>query len=104
MKKLILFLPLVLLLSSLSFGQSNDELHKKASDCFAKGDYECAEKHYMKMIKKEPDKIKLAGYYSDLGTCQRRIGKKDQALKSYDLAIENDPGLIIAYTNRATLN
>lgn len=41
-------LALALALTTLSFGQTYDELNEKANDCFDKGDYQCAEDIYIK--------------------------------------------------------
>ena len=93
-----------LLLTVTLNGQKTDELLKQAQDCANKGDYPCAIEATQKLIRKETDKHKIAVYYSNLGTFQRRIGKREDAIKSYDQAIKADPTIITAFTNRATLN
>ena len=101
--KSVIISTLLLLTVSLN-GQKNDELLKQAQDCANKSDYPCAIKATQKLIKKETDKHKIAIYYSNLGTFQRRLGKREDAIKSYDQAIKADPTLIMAFTNRATLS
>jgi tetratricopeptide (TPR) repeat protein len=101
--KTVIISGFLLLTASLN-GQKNDELLKQAQDCANNGDYTCAIEATQKLIRKETDKHKIAVYYSNLGTFQRRVGKKENAMKSYDQAIKADPSLIMAYTNRATLN
>ncbi|NJO91028.1 MAG: hypothetical protein HC831_20220 [Chloroflexia bacterium] len=83
--------------------QSSDDLLNNAIACADKGDYICAEKFMDKLIKKEKEPKRLALFYSNIGTFQRRQGKTKDAFKSYSKAIEKNPFLVVAYTNRASL-
>jgi tetratricopeptide (TPR) repeat protein len=103
MNKQILILTLALLFPIFSLGQSKEELLNKAIACAKQSDYQCAEKNLKELIELEENDKRLAVYYSNPGTFQRRQDKKAEALESYNKAISIRPDLIFGYTNRATL-
>ena len=85
-----LLLPLLLLFTFTLHAQSIKELQKKTNECFNERNYECAEKAMKKLIKKDKKSPSMARYYSDLGTIQRRLGKRKEALNAYNKAIKLD--------------
>jgi len=101
--KHITILLLTLFFSSSSFAQSISTLNDKANECFDKRDYQCAEKYIKKMIKKDKKRKDKSRYYTDLGTSQRRQNKMEEAMKSYDKAIDINSSKPVYFTNRATL-
>ncbi|WP_347218503.1 tetratricopeptide repeat protein [Chryseobacterium sp.] len=94
----------LLLLVSISFslhGFAQDK--KSAEECFKKADYKCAEEQYSKLAEKEQIRKIQSGYYNNLGTAQRRLGKTNLAFKSYDMALKTDPMSVSVYENLSSL-
>src|SRR5665647_150263 len=99
MKSNVFALTFTLLFSTFLYGQSNNGLVQQTKDCADRGDFVCAESTLLLLIQKETDKELVAGYYSSLGTYQRRQGKINDAFKSYNQAIEINPLGVDTYTN-----
>jgi tetratricopeptide (TPR) repeat protein len=83
--------------------QTIDDYQQKLSECFSKGDYKCAEENALASIAiADKDFNNLYLLYSNLGTIQRRLGKMDEAMNSYNKACElNCTPSVLA--NRASL-
>ncbi len=101
--KSILTLTLFIHLAIICLAQDTQSLLVKSYKCAEENDYSCAEKHILEVIAIEKDKAKLSNYYSNLGTFQRRMNRIDEALESYNKAIQLDNKNVDALTNRATL-
>ena len=102
MKQFLAFL-LAFLASYSVDAQSVDKLQKKVNECFEIKDYACAEKYLTLWAGKEKNPSKKAIIYSNLGTAQRRNGLTGKALESYNTALEYNPRLTNALTNRGSL-
>lgn len=77
---------------------------KLAEDCFKKADYKCAEEQYSRLAEKEQIQKFQSEYYDYLGTAQRRLGKSELALKSYESALKTNPMSVSVYANLASLH
>lgn len=91
------------MISSISYAQSLDELFRKAEISFSKQDYKSAEQIYQKIIDQVGEYKDLYVVYTNLGTVQRRLDKKGKALESYDMANKLHPNSVYVLNNRATL-
>ncbi|WP_228448114.1 MULTISPECIES: hypothetical protein [unclassified Chryseobacterium] len=98
MKKSLLVLAAVSL--SLNFFAQDKKI---AEECFKKADYKCAEEQYSKLADKEQIRKIQSEYYNYLGTAQRRLGKPNLALKSYDMALKTNPMSVSVYENLSSL-
>lgn len=102
MKKLSFII--ISLLAALNLqAQTIDEYQQKLAECFSTGDYKCAEENALASISiADENYSKLYLLYANLGTIQRRLGKMDEAMISYNKACElNCAPSVLA--NRASL-
>lgn len=83
--------------------QTYDELVGKAMDAIEQDSLQQAELLFKEALRLEPANIKNALLFSNLGTIQRRMGKKKEALESYSLALNKTPFSITMLLNRASL-
>jgi tetratricopeptide (TPR) repeat protein len=101
---LILLTVLCFSLSTTINAQSTKYYEQQISECVSKGDYNKAEGILKKWISEVPaDSEHLYLLYTNLGTMQRRNGKKEEALNSYNKAYELTKDKIIVLSNRASL-
>ena len=83
--------------------QTYDQYISQAMDAIETDSLAKAEMFFKEALKLEPANIKNALLFSNLGTIQRRIGKKKEALESYSLALNLTPYSITMLLNRASL-
>lgn len=100
MKKLVCILSVVM--SATAIAQQNDS--SAADACFKKSDFRCAEAAYQELAVKETNGRLKAGFYNNLGTSQRRLGKTSLSFKSYENAIKSNPQDLPAYVNLSSLH
>lgn len=102
MKRIILGLFCLIFSLQLS-AQTYDEYISQAMDAIETDSLAKAEIFFKEALKLEPANIKNALLFSNLGTIQRRIGKKKEALEAYSLALNLTPYSITILLNRASL-
>ena len=71
--------------------QTYDDLIHKAMDAVEMDSLQQAEQLFTEALKLEPANMRNALVFSNLGTIQRRMGKKKEALESYSLALNRTP-------------
>ena len=102
MKRIILGLFCLIFSLQLS-AQTYDTYISQAMDAIETDSLAKAEMFFKEALKLEPANIKNALLFSNLGTIQRRIGKKKEALEAYSLALNLTPYSITILLNRASL-
>lgn len=93
---------LSLVISSVS-AQSYEEVVTKAMDFVEQKDYVAAEEMMKLAMRKEPANPNNILLMVNLGTIQRDLGKLDEALVSYNVAVEKYPDNIHIRHSRASL-
>lgn len=83
--------------------QTYDELIDKAMDAVERDSLMQAENLFKEALRLEPANMRNALLFSNLGTVQRRMGKKKEALESYSLALNKTPYSVTMLLNRASL-
>ncbi|WP_300725082.1 tetratricopeptide repeat protein [uncultured Bacteroides sp.] len=102
MRKLIL-LSLLLCAMSAVKGQSYSELVEKAMDYTLKDSLAQAEELYKEALKLDPKNARNALLFSNLGTVQKRMGRLDDAIESYTMALNITPYATAILLNRASI-
>ena len=90
MKYIVLILMCFCLMSP-SKAQTYDELIDKAMDAVEQDSLLLAENYFKEALRLEPANMRNSLLFSNLGTIQRRMGKKEEALESYSLALNKTP-------------
>lgn len=102
MKKLVF--PIVFLLAVCSMqAQTYNELVEKAMDYTLKDSLVQAEQLFRQALKMDPGNARNALLFSNLGTVQKRMGKTDEAIESYTMALNITPYSTSMLLNRASL-
>ena len=83
--------------------QTYDELITRAMDAVEKDSLYQAEQWFKEALRLEPSNMRNALLFSNLGTIQRRMGKNDDAVESYSLALNLTPYSVTMLLNRASL-
>ncbi|WP_029904344.1 tetratricopeptide repeat protein [Prevotella sp. 10(H)] len=102
MKKILLFLLLIYPVLNTT-AQTYEEMVNRAMDYVDQNDYPAAEQAMKAALRKEPTNPNNPMLMVNLGTIQRNLGNLDEALISYNVAIENYPDAIFIRHNRAAL-
>ena len=102
MKYIVLILMCFCLMSP-SKAQTYDELIDKAMDAVEQDSLLQAENFFKEALRLELANMRNALLFSNLGTIQRRMGKKKEALESYSLALNKTPYSVTMLLNRASL-
>ena len=102
MKRIKLILIAVFACFQLS-AQTYDELITRAMNAVESDSLYQAETWFKKALQQEPANMRNALLFSNLGTIQRRMGKNQEALESYSLALNLTPYSITMLLNRASL-
>ena len=102
MKYIVLILMCFCLMSP-SKAQTYDELIDKAMDAVEQDSLLLAENYFKEALRLEPANMRNSLLFSNLGTIQRRMGKKKEALESYSLALNKTPFSVTMLLNRASL-
>lgn len=85
------------------FAQTYDRLITNAMNAIEKDSLYQAEDYLKQALQLEPANMRNALLFSNLGTVQRRVGKNNEALESYSLALNLTPYSITILLNRASL-
>ena len=83
--------------------QTYDELIDKAMDAVEQDSLLQAENYFKEALRLEPANMRNSLLFSNLGTIQRRMGKRKEALESYSLALNKTPFSVTMLLNRASL-
>lgn len=83
--------------------QTYDELVTRALDAAKKDSLGLSERLFKDALKLDPANVRNALLFSNLGTIQRRMGKTDDAIESYSLALGITPYSTTMLLNRASL-
>lgn len=102
MKRIVYILLLCCSCFQLS-AQTYDELITRAMDAVEKDSLYQAERLFKEALRLEPSNMRNALLFSNLGTIQRRMGKNDDAVESYSLALNLTPYSVTMLLNRASL-
>lgn len=98
------FLFVIALFTSFSlFSQTYEELVSKSLDYIEANEYAAAEATLKEALRKEPANQGNILLLSNLGTIQRKQGKVQEALISYNSALSKYPKAVFALQNRAAL-
>ena len=103
MKKYIFFLFMLCLPAAAGRAQSYTDYIDSSFVHIEKGDLAAAEQALLKALRAEPANPENVMLLSNLGTIQRRMGKMQEALKSYNLALMMVPQSVTLLGNRAAL-
>ena len=101
--KYIVWILCVWVLSLPLQAQSYNDVVEQAMDCVKKDSLVQAERLFRQALKMEPDNARNALLFSNLGTVQKRMGKTDEAIESYTLALNIIPYSTTMLLNRAAL-
>ncbi|WP_085535892.1 tetratricopeptide repeat protein [Massilibacteroides vaginae] len=101
MRLAILFI--YMFLSSTCYAQTYEELINKSYDYLEKDDLVASEESLRAAMRLEPGNPHNYALLSNLGTIQRRQGKREEALFSYSTALSRRPQDITLLANRASL-
>ena len=86
-----------------SFAQTYEEMVNRSIDYVEMNDYAAAEQALKAALRKEPANPNNTMLMVNLGTIQRNLGKFDEALLSYNIAVEKFPESSFVRHNRAAL-
>ena len=101
--KYIVFIIMCLCLCTPAKSQTYDELIDKAMDAVEQDSLLLAENYFKEALRLEPANMRNSLLFSNLGTIQRRMGKRKEALESYSLALNKTPYSVTMLLNRASL-
>ena len=101
--KYIVFIIMCLCLCTPAKSQAYDELIDKAMDAVEQDSLLLAENYFKEALRLEPANMRNSLLFSNLGTIQRRMGKRKEALESYSLALNKTPYSVTMLLNRASL-
>lgn len=103
MKKTLLGLLLWWAGSTMQAQQTYDELITHALEAARKDSLKQAESLFKQALQTDPANMRNALLFSNLGTVQRRMGKTEEAIDSYSLALNITPYSVVTLLNRASL-
>ena len=83
--------------------QTYEEWIQKSCDCIEKNDLVAAEEALKNAMREEPGNPTNFALLCNLGTVQRRQGKKEEAVVSYTAALTRHPRSLTILENRASL-
>lgn len=86
-----------------TYAQSYNDVVEEAMDCVKKDSLVRAESLFLKALKMDPSNARNALLFSNLGTVQKRLGKTDEAIRSYTMALNIIPYSTAMLLNRAAL-
>ena len=103
MRRFVLVCLCLLSLGSLCAQKSYKEVVGRAMDCVLKDSLAEAETLFREALKMDPSSARNALLFSNLGTVQKRMGKTDEAIESYTMALNITPYATAILLNRAAL-
>ena len=102
MKKLYILL-LLLTFANITWAQTYEDMVNRAMDYIDMKDYAAAEQALKAALRKEPANPNNIMLMVNLGTIQRNLGEYEEALISYNVAIERYPDRAFLKHSRAAL-
>lgn len=103
MKRILAIISFSLSASMSVFSQNYNEIVEKAMSYTFKDSLVQAEELFKKALRLDPNNARNALLFSNLGTVQKRMGKLDDAIESYTLALNITPYATSILLNRGTL-
>jgi Tetratricopeptide repeat. len=103
MKHIFLSIVFIFSLSQLYAQDNYGQIIEKALNAAKKDSLSQAEKLFKEALHMDPANMRNALLFTNLGTVQRRMGKIDDALESYSLALNITPYSVVTLLNRASL-
>lgn len=103
MRKIILFF--IISFSALyhSYGQTYNEIVDRAMKCALCDSLVQAEQLFRQALKMDPNNARNALLFSNLGTVLKRMGRTDEAIEAYTMALNITPYSTAMLLNRGTL-
>ena len=102
MKRVFPFLLFLLSISNIN-AQDYGQLVDRALSAAKKDSLAKAEELFKEALHLDPANMRNALLFTNLGTIQRRMGKSDDAIESYTLALNITPYSVVTLLNRASL-
>jgi tetratricopeptide (TPR) repeat protein len=103
MNKILLFIFFIAAFTSGAAAQTYEDMVDSAMNCVDKKDYAAAEQALKAAIRKEPANPNNPMLMVNLGTIQRNQGQLEEALISYNVALDKYPNTAFIRHNRAAL-
>ena len=103
MKYVCIFILLGMMAGNLYAQSSYTEVVEQAMEYTREDSLQQAEELFRKALKMDPKNPRNALLFSNLGTVQKRMGKTDEAIESYSLALNITPYATAILLNRAAL-
>lgn len=103
MKKILLFFLTFSASFTYLYGQTYNEVVERAMKCALSDSLVQAEQLFRKALKMDPNNARNALLFSNLGTVLKRMGRTDDAIESYTMALNITPYSTAMLLNRGTL-
>ncbi len=103
MKKILILLVVSLCVVSHSHAQTYNEVVERAMKCALGDSLVQAEQLFRKALKMDPNNARNALLFSNLGTVLKRMGRTDEAIEAYTMALNITPYSTAMLLNRGTL-
>lgn len=103
MKKILILFVMSLCVISHSYAQTYNEVVERAMKCALGDSLVQAEQLFRQALKMDPNNARNALLFSNLGTVLKRMGRTDEAIEAYTMALNITPYSTAMLLNRGTL-